>query len=513
MIYNKLFTTVMKNKIINIFILILLATNAFGQTWFITRGLSTDEVAWGVDVDKAGNIYWAVEEKDQWPYWYYNILLFKIDSNARQIWQSNSWGREFNDITFKVTVKDSNIYLSGRTDSTGNPISGDALVICHDTSNVGFNWQYSYNPTQDYGYEEIDGLVVQPDGIYLSGWTQGKNANDMNFLIQKISLSGQLVWTNTWDYNNLGKFDGANGHFEMDDNFLYIAGHVNRTNIASLDGDGTLACFSRSNGDYQWNVNWGGSLYDDALGMTMSSDSMLYITGYTGSFGNGSQTYLNKYTRTGQLKWSRIWGGKGTEDARSLATDGDSIIYVVGTTSSYGNGQKDIFILKFDSTGTLIDSLFWGGAYDEIAKDVASFGDYLYITGETNSFGNGRINGDHKSDALLLKVNGRAMKAPDTTMTNIYLPILNEQNSINIYPNPFSESVTIEYSIPNATHVKLIIYDIYGKEAAVLLDGFQDKATDSLYLQNIGCLFQSGIYFCKLQAGSETKVIKMIKID
>ncbi len=100
-------------------------SRSYSQLWYITKGLSTDEVAWGVDVDNAGNVFWAVSEKDVWPFWYYNILLFKIDANAQQLWQSASYGGAYNDIGFKVTVKAPNVYVSGRTDSTGGNVSGD----------------------------------------------------------------------------------------------------------------------------------------------------------------------------------------------------------------------------------------------------------------------------------------------------------------------------------------------------------------------------------------------------
>ncbi|RQW05252.1 hypothetical protein EH222_10205, partial [candidate division KSB1 bacterium] len=338
----------------NLFLFLLvpfLVSSSFAQLWYTTRGLANqDERAWGADVDSTGNVYWAVEEKDKWPHWYFNILLFKIDSDGRQIWQSDSWGESFNDIAFVTHVKGSNVYLGGRLDSTAalDGSGGNALVLCCDASNGNYNWHYVWD--QGFGYEEIDGLIVQDDGIYLSGWSKGRTF-DLDFLVQKIGARGQLIWSNTWDYDNRGKFDGANGHLAMDARFLYAAGHVNRTNIASLDGDGALVCFSRTNGAYQWHVTWGGALYDDALGLTMSSDSMLYVVGCTGSFAKGSQIYLNKYSRTGQLFWSRLWGGNNAEDARALVADGDSMIYVAGATSSYGhvNGDYDIFVLKYDS--------------------------------------------------------------------------------------------------------------------------------------------------------------------
>jgi hypothetical protein len=442
----------MNKKIFTLFFLLqIFAANSYGQLWYITRGLSTDEVAWGIDVDSAGNIYWAVEEKNQWPYWYFNIFLFKIDPNGQQIWQNSPFGGTYNDIAFVVKVKGQNVYLAGRTDSTLNPVSGDVLVLSYDKSNGGLNWQYIYNPVPDNGYEEIDGLLVHPDGIYLSGWTKGQTT-DEDFLVQKISLTGQLVWTNSWDYNK--QFDGANGHMAMDNKFIYAAGHTNLLN-------GSLVCFSRTNGAYQWNVTWSGSGNDEALGLTMSSDSMLYVVGY---YSHGSsQVCLKKFSRTGQLKWTRVWGGTGTEDSRSLVSDGDSIIYVAGTTNSYGSGGRDIFILKYDSAGTLIDSLLWGGMYDEVAKDAAMYGDYLYITGETQSYGNGKINGDHIADGLLLKVNGRTMQAPPSILTNVALPFNNEQYSVEIYPNPSYGKFTLQIKDERIANYDLKIFDLFGK--------------------------------------------------
>lgn len=473
-----------------------LSNPSSGQPWYLTRGLPTDEVSWAVDVDSSGNIYWAVEEKDQWPYWYYNIILFKIAPDAQQIWQSNSWGSAYNDIAFKATVNGSNVYLSGRTDSTGNPVSGDALVLCYNINNGGLNWQYTYNPTPDNGYEEIDGLIAQPDGIYLSGWTKGQTT-DEDFLIQKINPAGQLEWTNSWDYNGLGKFDGANGHMAMDNNYIYAAGHVNLL-------DGSLVCFDRSDGSYQWDVTWNGSGNDEVLGLTMSSDSMLYTVGYFGSSQNNSQTCIKKFSRTGQLLWTRIWGGTGTEDSRALVTDGDSMVYIVGTTSSYGYGAKDIFILKYDTAGTLLDSLFWGGAFDETVEDVVMSGEYLYLAGVTKSFGNGQISGDHTADGLLLKINGRTMQAPDTATANV----LNEENppgELNIFPNPSNDYFIVP--LANTTNYEVKLFDFTGRE--VKPDIRPDSNYYEIGIENL----PGGIYFLKITAGnfSVTKKIEIIK--
>ncbi|MCX6225408.1 MAG: hypothetical protein NTV01_11785 [Bacteroidia bacterium] len=142
--------------------LILLASGSgFSQLWYLTRGmLAQDERAWGVDTDADGNIYWSVEQKDKWPYWYYNIILYKIAPDRRQLWQSPSWGGAFNDIAFVTKVSGSSVYQAGRIDSTANPNLGDALVVSMSAIDGSYNWHYAYD--QGFGYEEIDGISARP---------------------------------------------------------------------------------------------------------------------------------------------------------------------------------------------------------------------------------------------------------------------------------------------------------------------------------------------------------------
>lgn len=486
----------MKNLFLLFLVVFLQTANSLAQPWYITRGTSNSvDVSWGLDVDNAGNIYWAVEEKNPTPYGFYDINLYKIDANAQEIWHSEPFGESFNDVGFVVKVSGQNVYVGGRQDSNIFQTLTDPLVLSYDISDGALNWPYIYNTSPDYGYEEIDGLSIQPEGIYFTGWSQGPGANNMNAIIQKISLSGTLDWSVTWDYDSLGRHDGANGHLVMDDDYIYIAAHINRTNLLSVDGDGALVCFNRTDGTYQWETTWGGSSYDDALGLTMSSDSMLYMVGHTGSYGNGAQVYLNKYNRGGQLKWSRLWGGTGAEISRALATDGDSMIYVAGTTTSYGNGGYDIFVLKYDTAGTLLDSLTWGGTRNEVFHDVVMDDGYLYIAGETKSF-TGLVN-DSTEQALLLKINGRTMQVPDSVMTGFPSSPENEKKNIEIYPNPFSHSTTLQITSDfTGMNYELRIYDLYGRE--VRSQEITDKKTE-IPKDDLSC----GMYFYQVKVSLE----------
>jgi Leucine-rich repeat (LRR) protein len=79
------------------------------------------------------------------------------------------------------------------------------------------------------------------------------------------------------------------------------------------------------------------------------------------------------------------------------------------------------------------------------------------------------------------------------------------------YPNPFNPSTRISYSIPHSGFVSLKIYDILGREIRILVSEFQNAGNYSFNF-DAGKL-SSGVYFYRLQAGSDcAKIKKMLLI-
>jgi len=66
------------------------------------------------------------------------------------------------------------------------------------------------------------------------------------------------------------------------------------------------------------------------------------------------------------------------------------------------------------------------------------------------------------------------------------------------YPNPFNPSTTVRYSVPESGPVKLTVYDINGREVAILLDESKEPGRYALTYDIRG--LGSGIYFYRLQA-------------
>ncbi len=77
------------------------------------------------------------------------------------------------------------------------------------------------------------------------------------------------------------------------------------------------------------------------------------------------------------------------------------------------------------------------------------------------------------------------------------------------YPNPFNPNTKIRFEIPNKTeNVKLIVYDLLGKEIAVLVDEELKAGEYEVDWNSSGNT--SGVYFYKLTAGQFTETRKMV---
>ncbi|MBD3234807.1 MAG: T9SS type A sorting domain-containing protein, partial [candidate division Zixibacteria bacterium] len=80
--------------------------------------------------------------------------------------------------------------------------------------------------------------------------------------------------------------------------------------------------------------------------------------------------------------------------------------------------------------------------------------------------------------------------------------------SLSVNPHPLNSSATIRYCIEYPARVKLSIYNLAGQLVAALVDGSVEVGNHSVAWNASG--FSSGIYFCRLIAGDESTVKRMV---
>ena len=81
------------------------------------------------------------------------------------------------------------------------------------------------------------------------------------------------------------------------------------------------------------------------------------------------------------------------------------------------------------------------------------------------------------------------------------------------YPNPFNPTTTISFDLPETDQVRVQIFDLQGRSVVTLLDQTQAAGHYQIPWQGLsagGEPVSSGMYFCHLRAGSQTRILKML---
>lgn len=234
---------------------------------------------------------------------------------------------------------------------------------------------------------------------------------------------------------------------------VYLGGATNSSDaIASggdqnTFGDGTWDAFLvkfNADGVRQWGTYCGGPGNDQAVSCAVDGSGNVYLAGTTSSetaiasgghqntYGGGiyqGDDFLVKYNSSGVRQWGTYYGGPGDDGGGYCAVDGSGNVYLAGWAEAsdaiasgghqdtFGGGQIDAFLVKFNSSGVRQWATYYGGADDDdgICCAVDDSGN-VYLTGGTLS-NNAIASGGHQNtfgggpyDAFLVKFNANGVR-------------------------------------------------------------------------------------------------------
>ena len=267
------------------------------------------------------------------------------------------------------------------------------------------------------------------------------------FLVIGVGTITQMAtvdWYATFGYDN----DDHGYSVAIDSNGdVYVAGEYK---ITGSNYNATLIKYNQ-NGIYQWNLTWGGQYTDSPKSVYVDSLDNIYLAGKTYSLGTDTingDAFIAKYDNSGILIWNRTWGGSESDYASDIYVDSYENVHVVCTTSSYGAGGSDVAYLRYNSSGYLESVLIWGGTSTETSADIEEdSSNNFVISGTTSSFGNGN------ADAFILYCNSAGVILWNTTwgtntLDRVYNLALDSNNNIYLagwtyYPSPLMASTGI----------------------------------------------------------------------
>ncbi len=131
----------------------------------------------------------------------------------------------------------------------------------------------------------------------------------------------------------------------------------------------------------QENWIWGTSYNDNGRAVWIQGD-YLYTVGDSVVNETNNNGVIIKWDMTGKLEWSRTWTGVDKEDFNSIyGTNG--YLYTCGYTTSYGSGEEDLLLVKWDENGNQIWNRTWGNSNNEVGYEIWGINDTIYTSGVT----------------------------------------------------------------------------------------------------------------------------------
>ncbi len=244
-------------------------------------------------------------------------------------------------------------------------------------------WSQTYgglSPEKGYAVKEL------PDGGFIfAGETQSFGAGSFDVYLVRTNADGDTMWTRTYGG---ASYDFGYGVCLTPDGGFLVAGVTLSYGAGGREG---LAIRVDADGNLVWLQAYGGTSHDAFMDIHRTAEDTYVMVGTSYSLGPGTGgLWVVMIDDTGQIIWQRSYGGAGADTGWRVLQTSDGGFIVGGFTTSFGAGDKDLWLVKLDSEGNYVWDHTYGGAGDDRGYGLALAPEGCYLlTGYTSSFGAG----------------------------------------------------------------------------------------------------------------------------
>lgn len=295
-------------------------------------------------------------------------------------------------------------------------------------------WQQTYGGSDDDRGTDI--INTNDGGLALLGYSKStdidisENAGAQDFWMIKITSEGTISWQKTFGF--LGADIGSSLVQTSDNGYLITGvldvsasngqGNAKSTQTQHAGGD-VWAIKLDSSGDLEWSRYFGGSFTDTPFGVVETLDNSFIIIASSDSedfnISNNLGTYdfwILKISNDGNLIWEKSFGGSEIDEPRGITSTNDGNFIIVGDTRSSdqdvtnNNGGADLWMLKISSEGDKIWQKTFGGSSFDVARSISKTQDNGFIIAGNTRSSDGGFTNQGQNDAWILKVDNNGNK-------------------------------------------------------------------------------------------------------
>ena len=601
------------------------------ETFVWAKTLPGESVAYGIDVDDAGNAYVTGRlvgsadldgdgEADITSCGPSDVFLAKFTPDGALLWARRAGGPN-DDRGNGVAVDGAgNAYvvgtfvgedLAGRStiDFDGDGVAELPYLGFFDVFLAKYNADGEFLWARSAGGVGIDrgyGVAADEAGnAYIVGESlSGEGEFGTGRLFASSDFQGFLA---KYDQDGVGLYGVQIGDLSAPveanavavdaDGNAYVTGYSNSPDLDPRGDDpdfegGNFVLKVGPDGDRLWVRGGGGN------GTAVGADAV-YAIGDESGFSDDGEDVFSKFDLSGEPLWAQpAPGGRavalgGTGDVFATGgVEGSADLDGDGSADVTSAGAEDIFVAQYAPSGMLVEAVATGGAETDVGYGIAVSGNSPYVAGESfgglfvaryvpltgappvedvtapeceviaiesgppttltvhvRDVGSGLAsievrradNADVAVPAfergsteaftvtatkldqgrratVVLEVRDVAGNATvcDPVVTRVAAGVPEDYSLSANYPNPFNPATTIRFGLPEAEHVRLVVYDVVGREVAVLANEGLEAGTYAVEWDGqdaSGRPVASGVYLYRIEAGSfaEARTMMLLK--
>jgi hypothetical protein len=385
----------------------------FGQTssmWNQTYGGPATEICFSA-VETTDGGYTLVGYTHSFGSGDADIWLVKTDPNGNMEWNKTFGTQNYENANHLIATDDGGYIIVGTITPIGLEYRDVWLIKTDSTGNI--QWNKTYGGTGDDKPWRI--IKTSDNGYAIAGRTSSNSQGQNDYMLFKIDSTGNLQWNTT--FGGVEE-ESARGILETSDKGFLITGWSGSYGAGELD---YWLVKTDQNGKHEWNQTYGGTKTERAITTIPTNDGNYITVGNSASFGQGeTDILLVKIDNLGNQIWNMTYGGTLEETPFDIIRTFDGGYGITGRSYSFGAGESDIWFIKTDSNGNMIFDQTYGGELVESGRTIFQKNDGGYIiAGSTSSFGQG------ENDFWLIKTdeNGEIPEFPSWTILTLFLTV------------------------------------------------------------------------------------------
>ncbi len=485
-------------------------------------------------------------------------FIAKYNDQGGLQWVQQLRGSSTDRINGIAITDDHSIYITGEfrntlyynNDSLVSQGRLDVFVAKLDSSGQ-FQWAFSAGDIGDDSAHDLD--ILHNGNLVVTGYFEVAlpwgtdtlaSTTSRDVFVAGVAPTGVPLWTSALKGPGV---DECHSVATDTSNCFYIMGsfrdvlYVNGGFKNSFGGVDAFLVKYDSVGQLLWAQTMGGPAGDQGRYVAVDAAQNVVAGGWVNnSFAiEGTLTYLTgereedafavKYASDGRLIWAKIIGrdnrGIGSPDGGffderiyGVATDEHSNLYFMGTLDSllvlngdslrnrHLNRPTDIFILKYDSTGSYKWGQTLGHYYNDFCYDLlVPNSRELYIAGsfqDTSIFVGDTLISDFGYDIFLAKF------SMDTSLGLRALPPSAPPLSARLSPNPSATHSLLTVALERPSALRIVVCDALGKVVYEQTTALLPQGQQQFPLARRG--WPAGIYFVAVQSAEKATVLSWV---